>query len=51
MGTVVDTELRVKDAKRLRVVDASVFPMPIASHYQVCAYASALQAADMILGR
>jgi choline dehydrogenase-like flavoprotein len=49
MGKVVDTELRVKGVQRLRVVDASVVPVSIAAHYQVCVYALAEQAAQMIL--
>jgi choline dehydrogenase-like flavoprotein len=46
MGTVVDTECRVKGIERFRVIDASVFPTLIRAHYQaiyavaeqVCAY-------------
>lgn len=34
MGSVVDTELRVKGVKGLRVVDASILPLPLAGHYQ-----------------
>ena len=48
MGKVVDTQLRVKGIRGLRVVDASVFPVPIAAHYQVPTYALAEQAADII---
>jgi choline dehydrogenase-like flavoprotein len=48
MGRVVDTELRIYGVTGLRVVDASVLPVPLASHYQVCVYALAEQAADMI---
>lgn len=50
MGKVVDTELRVLGAERLRVVDTSVLPCPIGAHYQVCCYALAEQAADIIAG-
>lgn len=49
MGKVVDTELCVKGVRGLRVVNASVIPVSIAAHYQVCIYALAEQAADIIL--
>lgn len=48
MGTVLDTELKVKGVEGLRVVDASVMPLPIAGHTQVAVYALAEQAAELI---
>jgi choline dehydrogenase-like flavoprotein len=50
MGTVVDTSLKVVGVEGLRIVDASVLPLPIASHYQACIYALAEQAVDVMLG-
>ena len=41
MGKVVDTECRVKGVQGLRVVDASVIPVPLAAHYQTLIFALA----------
>lgn len=49
MGDVVDSNLKVLGIDGLRVVDASVLPVPIAAHYQVPLYALAEQAAEIIL--
>ncbi|KAH6722993.1 glucose dehydrogenase [Leptodontidium sp. MPI-SDFR-AT-0119] len=48
MGTVVDTECRVLGLQGLRVVDASIFPFPIGSHYQAAVYGIAEQMSDVI---
>ncbi|CAJ2505395.1 Uu.00g127890.m01.CDS01 [Anthostomella pinea] len=48
MGSVVDSELRVKGVQNLRIVDASVFPVSIGRHLQAATYALAEQAADII---
>lgn len=49
MGKVVDAECRVKGVQGLRVVDASVIPVPLAAHYQVPVFALAEQVVYMIL--
>ncbi|KAF4973308.1 hypothetical protein FSARC_383 [Fusarium sarcochroum] len=51
MGKVVDTEFRVKGVEGLRVVDASVFPLPLSAHIQAPLYALSEQAAAIITGR
>lgn len=50
MGSVVDSNFRVKGVKGLRVVDASVLPVPIAAHLMAPLYAMAEQAASIITG-
>lgn len=48
MGSVVDTNLRVKGVNNLRVIDTSVIPVAISGHLQVAAFAMAEQAAEII---
>ncbi|KAG9253454.1 uncharacterized protein F5Z01DRAFT_139731 [Emericellopsis atlantica] len=51
MGKVVDTAFRVHGVEGLRVVDASVFPVPLSAHIQAPLYALTEQAAAMIAGK
>lgn len=48
MGKVVDTDLKVKGVRKLRIIDTSVFPVAIAAHLQQATYALAEQAAEII---
>ncbi|KAI0157774.1 putative GMC oxidoreductase [Xylariaceae sp. FL1272] len=48
MGTVVDTDLKLRGVNNLRVVDTSVFPVCLTGHLQVATYAMAEQAAMII---
>ncbi|KAI1259423.1 putative GMC oxidoreductase [Xylariaceae sp. FL1019] len=48
MGTVVDTDLKLRGVDNLRVVDTSVFPVCLTGHLQVATYAMAEQAAMII---
>jgi len=47
---VLDTELRVRGVKGLRVADTSVMPLLNQGHTQMPAYAIGEKAADMIKG-
>ncbi|OJJ97584.1 hypothetical protein ASPACDRAFT_80410 [Aspergillus aculeatus ATCC 16872] len=51
MGTVVDTQCRVKGVRNLRVCDASVLSVPLAGHYQAPMYALGEAVADMLLAQ
>lgn len=51
MGKVVDTEFRVRGVEGLRVVDASVFPVPLSAHIQAPLYGLVEQAAAIISGK
>jgi choline dehydrogenase-like flavoprotein len=47
-GGVVDPKLKVYGVQNLRVVDASIFPLEIRNNLQICVYAAAEKAADII---
>ncbi|KAI1660715.1 putative GMC oxidoreductase [Daldinia decipiens] len=49
MGTVVDGEGKVLGVTGLRIVDASIIPVPLGGHLQATMYAMAEQLASMIL--
>ncbi|KAF3766240.1 alcohol oxidase [Cryphonectria parasitica EP155] len=51
MGTIVDSECRVKGVDGLRVVDASIIPVPLSAHIQAGVYALAELAAAIIAGK
>lgn len=48
MGEVVDDTLKVKGAKHLRVIDASVFPGHVSGNIMASTYAVAEKGADLV---
>jgi len=48
MGKVVDGDCRVKGMGGLRVVDASIIPLPLGAHYQATVYALAEKATEVM---
>ncbi|KAH8821896.1 glucose dehydrogenase [Xylogone sp. PMI_703] len=49
MGSVVDTQCRVKGVNGLRVVDGGVIPFPFAAHYQAIVYGAAEKIAASVI--
>lgn len=49
MGKVIDSKLRVHSVQGLRVMDASIFPSPVAATTQATVYAIAEAAAELII--
>lgn len=48
VGTVLDTEMRVRGVQGVRVCDASVLPSPVGGHPQATLYGIGEMAAEMI---
>jgi choline dehydrogenase-like flavoprotein len=49
MGTVVDTDAKVLGVEKLRVIDASIVPVPLGGHPQATLYAMAELLAEVVI--